>query len=383
MQTFTGTGRYFDGLSARPVSVSLRLAAGRLEVLGPGLRRDWSCLDLRAAEALRPMMRVGPAGVPERVEFSDEGLARALDGLCPDLAAGPAREGGTLRLILWSAAAGASLLLLAVFGMPALAGILAPLVPESTENRLGAAVEEQVVSLLGKPPVCDAPAGRAALDRMVTALARAGTLPADLRVSVRRARTENALTLPGARVVVLSGLIAKARSPDELAGVLAHEFGHVSVRDPTRALIQSSGTAFLLSYVLGDLTGSTVIVAVGQAVLAAGYSRDAERAADAYSVRAMAGAGADGAALAAILERIAGDDGDAVAFLRSHPATRERAAAIRAQARALDARSPIRGPILDAKDWAALKAICPRPDAAEPRPGREPEAAGPEPMQDL
>ncbi len=363
--------------------VSLRLAAGRLEVLGPGLYRDWNCLDLRAADALRPLMRVGPQGARERVEFSDAVLAHALDGLCPDLAAGPVREGGALRLILWSAATGAGLLALAVFGMPALAAVLAPLVPESVEARLGAAVEGQVVRLLGDPPVCDAPAGRAALDRMVAALARTGSLPPDLRVSVRRSGTEDALTLPGARGVVLSGLIAKARGPDEFAGVLAHEFGHVSVRDPTRALIQASGTSFLLSYVLGDLTGSTVIVALGQAVLSADYSRDAERAADAYSVTAMAGAGADGAALAAILERIAGDDAEGVALLRSHPYTRERAAAIRAQARALEARSPTRGPILDARDWAALKAICPPTDGAEPRRGPRPAPDRPGPTLDL
>lgn len=379
----TGTGRYFDGLSARPVPVSLRLAEGRLEVLGPGLRRDWNCLDLRAADALRPLMRVGPADVSERVEFSDADLAKALDGLCPDLAAGPVRDGGTLRLVLWSAAAGASLLLLAIFGVPALAGILAPLVPESAESRLGAAVEEQIVALLGKPPICDVPAGRAALDRMVKALTRTGSLPANLQVAVRRAKTENALTLPGARVLLLSGLIAKAQGPDELAGVLAHEFGHVSVRDPTRALIQASGTSFLLSYVLGDLTGSTVLVGLGQAVLSAGYSRDAERAADAYSVETMARAGADGAALAAVLERIARDDADGVALLRSHPYTRERAAAIRARAQAIETRLPIRGPILDAEDWAALKAICPPPDAAKPPADRRPEAPPPAPTQDL
>ena len=328
-------------------------------------------------------MRIGPAGASDRVEFSDAALAKALDGLCPDLHAGPAKGGGTLRLILWSAAAGASLLLLAIFGMPALAGILAPLVPESAENRLGAAVEGQIVTLLGKPPICDVPAGRAALDRMVAALAGTGALPANLRVAVRRSKTENALTLPGARVVVLSGLIAKAQSPDELAGVLAHEFGHVSVRDPTRALIQASGTSFLLSYVLGDLTGSTVIVGLSQAVLSAGYSRDAERAADAYSVAAMARAGADGAALAAMLERIARDDADGVALLRSHPFTRERAAAIRAQAQALASRSSIRGPILDAQDWAALKGICPQQDQAKPPAGRKPDTPRPAPSQDL
>ena len=351
-------GRYFDGLSARPHPVRLRLDE-RFRITGGAVAKNWDPLDLRAADAPPPLMRVGPGHAPDRVEFADAALAAALAERCPDL---HRREGagGTARLVLWSVAAGISVLLVALFGVPYVARLLVPLVPDTVEARLGAVVEPQVLRVLGHPPACTGEAGRAALDRLVARLVAArrpdGSLPADLAVSVRRHDMANALALPGARVMLLSGLIARARSPDEVAAVLAHELGHVRARDPTRALIRASGTSFLLSLVLGDLTGSTVIVAVGEAVLSAGYSREAERAVDAYAVDLMTRAGGNGAALADILERIAADDGPRgnLDVLRSHPLTAERATTIRALA----------GPgaagrrILPADAWTALTGIC-------------------------
>ncbi|AWN39110.1 peptidase M48 [Methylobacterium radiodurans] len=371
-------GRYFDGQSARPHPVRLRLD-DRFRVAGRDVARDWNLLDLRAADALPPLTRVGPAGGPERVEFSDAALAQALAARCPDLRRREEAE-GTLRLVLWSVAAGISVLLVAVFGVPRVAGLLAPLVPDSAEARLGAVVEPQVLRFLGSPPACTEPAGRMALDGLVARLVAAGKaegpLPADLAVSVRRHRVANALALPGARVILLSDLIARARSADEVAAVLAHELGHVGARDPTRALIRASASSFLLSLVLGDLTGSTIIVALGDAVLSAGYSREAERTADAYAVDLMARAGGNGAALADILERIAADKNDGKGgkedakgagtdLLRSHPFTRERAAAIRARA---GPDAPGRR-ILPEEAWAQLKAIC-GPAPARPSPER-------------
>ncbi|GJE58592.1 M48 family metallopeptidase [Methylobacterium trifolii] len=367
MEPITAAGTYFDGHSAQPHPVSLRLTDHTLEIAGPALRRDWSLIDLRAGDALPPLTRLSVPAEPGRIEFSDEALAAALAARCPDLRQRP-EEGGTLKIVLWSVAAGLSVLLVAIFGVPALAGLLAPLLPAGVESRFGAAVEGQVVSLLDDPPLCKDAAARAVLDRLVARMTAGGGLPPDLKVVVRRHNTANALTLPGARVIVLSDLIAKARNADEFAGVLAHEFGHVAVRDPTRALIQASGTSFLLSLILGDLTGSTIVVALGQAALSAGYSRDAERAADAYAVAMTTRVGGNGAGLAAILERIAKDEADDdAAFLRSHPFTRERAATIRGLA----------GPdadkrhILDEAEWTVLKGICPADPKGETPPRKK------------
>lgn len=356
MQEITGSARYFDGRSAQPHPVSLQLTEHRLEVSGAGIHRDWNLTDLRAGDALPPLMRVHLPGDPARIEFSDATLAAVLAARCPDLRKGPEGEGRTLRVVLWSMAAGLSVILAAIFGMPLLAGLITPLVPDSVESRFGGAVQGQVVKILGDPPACTEPAARAVLDRLIARMVAQRGLPPDLQVSVHRHAMANALTLPGARVIVLSDLIAKSETPDEFAGVLAHEFGHVAARDPTRSVIQASGTSFLLSLVLGDLTGSTVIVALGQAVIQAGYTREAERAADAYAVDMMTRAGGNGAALGTILERIAKDDkDDDTAFLRSHPVTRERSAAIRALA------GPEAGTrrILDEAEWATLKGICP------------------------
>ena len=366
MPPITASGRWFDGRSAAPHGVTLRLGE-RLEVTGLDIHRDWNLDDLRAGESQAPLLRLRIANEAGQVEVVDATFTAVLAARCPDLHKRPDTAGGTWRLVLGSLAAGIAILLTVAFGMPVAAGFLAPLVPDTVEARLGAAVEGQALDLLGDPPPCADPAGRAVLDRLVARLAADRGLPPDLAVSVRRHGTANALTLPGARVVVLSELIAKARSADEFAGVLAHELGHVALRDPTRALIQASGTSFLLSLVLGDLTGSTVIVALGQAALSAGYSRDAERAADAYSVATMQAAGGDAAALATMLERIARDDADSdPGFLRSHPFTRERAAAIRAMAGAggSDRR------ILGEADWRALRRICPgvKEPATDPAP---------------
>ncbi|GJE16872.1 M48 family metallopeptidase [Methylobacterium marchantiae] len=349
-------GTYFDGLSARPHPVILTLE-DRLEIAGRDLHLAWTLSDLVAGDTVRPLMRVGPAGSAARVEFTDEGLAAALEARCPDLhRTDPAGSGGRLRLVLWSVAAGISVLLLAIYGVPAIAVRLAPLIPASIESRLGGAVDGQIGRILGDPPACDDAPARAILDRLIDRMTANASLPVDLSIGVRRHAIANALTLPGGRVVVLSDLIEKSATPDEFAGVMAHEFGHVAAHDPMRALLAASGSSFLLSLVLGDLTGSTIIIAVGQAAISAGYSREAENAADSYSVEIMRRSGGDATALATILERIAKDDehGAFASLLRSHPFTAERANRIRAMA----GTDTIGRRILDDADWTTLRGIC-------------------------
>ncbi len=328
-----------------------------LEITGRDLRLAWSLPDLVAGDTARPLMRVGPTGSAARVEFTDEGLAEALKERCPGLyRTDPSASGGRLRLVLWSIAAGISVIGLAVYGVPAIAVRLAPVIPAAMEARIGGAVDGQIGRLLGDPPLCDDASARAVLDRLIQRMTANGDLSVDPAVTIRRHGIANALTLPGGRVVVLSELIDKSDTPDEFAGVLAHEFGHVAAHDPMRALLAASGSSFLLSLVLGDLTGSTIIVAVGQAAISAGYSREAENAADAYSVEVMRRSGGDATALATILRRIAKDDAkdEFASLLRSHPYTAERADRIAEMA----GTETVGRRILDEAEWATLKGIC-------------------------
>ena len=104
------SGRWFDGRSARPHPVTVRLAE-RLEITGPGIQRDWNPCDLRAAEAQAPLLRLRNPGEPGEIEVADETFAAALATRCPDLHRRSEDRGGTVRLVLWSLAAGTTVLL--------------------------------------------------------------------------------------------------------------------------------------------------------------------------------------------------------------------------------------------------------------------------------
>jgi predicted Zn-dependent protease len=185
-------------------------------------------------------------------------------------------------------------------------------------------------------------------------LAAAADLAVPLQLAVVRRPETNAIALPGGRIYVFQGLIAKAETADELAGVIAHEIGHVARRDGTRSILQGAGLSFLFGMLLGDFVGGGAVMVAATTVLRSSYSRDVERAADAYAVELAGKAGADPQALARMLARIADDKGRGPKILLDHPEAAERIAAINAMPRA--AAPPT--PLLDAGEWAALKRVC-------------------------
>jgi predicted Zn-dependent protease len=96
----------------------------------------------------------------------------------------------------------------------------------------------------------------------------------------------NAFSIPGGYVYVNRGVIERADNVSQLAGVLAHEIGHVverhGIQQAQRA--QNANTALSILYgVLMRRNPSTVEQAgiqVGGTAVFAGYSRTAEREAD-------------------------------------------------------------------------------------------------------
>ncbi len=79
-----GEGAFFDGASAKPHPVSIRVTGGRLTLAGP-VQRSWDCRELRASDAPRPFMRVWPAGSGERLELTDAAVGAAIEAVSPDL----------------------------------------------------------------------------------------------------------------------------------------------------------------------------------------------------------------------------------------------------------------------------------------------------------
>ena len=113
----------------------------------------------------------------------------------------------------------------------------------------------------------------------------------------------NALALPGGKIAITRGLLAVASNEAEVAGVLAHEIGHVTARHTaqrqTQSLLANLGLA-----VLGIATQNSQVAQLGQTVAAGylqGYSRDQEFESDTLGVRYLSRAGYDPEAMATFL----------------------------------------------------------------------------------
>ena len=68
---------------------------------------------------------------------------------------------------------------------------------------------------------------------------------------------------------------------------LAHEHAHVLERHPTEVAVTRAGGLTLVSFLVGDVFGGVVIAGVAEALLSAGYTREAEAEADAVAIELM------------------------------------------------------------------------------------------------
>lgn len=360
-----GVGVYFDGETSRRQDVHVALGDALTIVAADGRTiARWPYDTLRevkiySGEGLHLRREGGPELA--RLDLADADLATEIRRRAPNLAGHEARF--ERRIVWWSAAAVVSLAAFGLFGLPALVDRIAPLLPWSLDVRMGDALDGQIRMIL---PVrsggfaCGQSAaereGGEALAALGKKLSDAAGLPVPIRLVAVRSDIPNAFALPGGVVYLFDGLIEKAASGDEIAGVLAHEIGHVAARDGARRALQAGGLALLLGFAIGDVIGGGAAVAAVRAVSEASYSRATESAADLYAVRLMERIGADPKALGALLARLtsgaAPNDG-AFAYLASHPDTAARREAIDAAAGAAP-----KTPVMDAAAFTALRRIC-------------------------
>ena len=365
--TTSGQATYFDGVTSARHDVTVTLGASALQIHASDghMLAEWPYAELEPIASPQGLLRVGRIDNPvlARLDVRDSTLADAIDDLSvPIDRSGRTERRGRRKVVFWSLAATVSLLLVAIFGVPEIAGRLTPLVPYAAEIRLGAAVDAQVRSMLDKSGagprfVCGSgeveQAGRAAFDKMFAKLEQAAGQPIPLRVLVVRSEDANAVTLPGGTIYVFHGLIDKAENADEVAGVIAHELGHVAHRDGTRTVLQHGAMSLLFGLLLGDFVGGGAVIIAAKTILQTSYSRDVETSADAYAVDLMKALGADPRALGTILTRVAGSSHSPLKLLLDHPETKERVDAINARSGAGSAE-----PILTPSEWTDVRRIC-------------------------
>jgi len=373
-------GRYNDGLTAAAHAVRALILAGSLEIRSLEIQgaegqtlASWPLGEVRLIDRPGPhdSLRLARAGHPDRLTIATPGALAAFERLCPALRKSAYKGPSWRAVAIGSAAALASFSFVFFVLLPLLARQAADWVSPAVEAQLGEETAKAVISIAirlddlkaktapdksgkSKSRECHDIEGLAALKRLADPIEAQLHVPSPVRIRVVNSSILNAMALPGGQILVFRGLIDFVKTPNELAGVLAHEMAHIELHHPTEVVIERSASAFLIGLVFGDVFGGSAMAGMGQAMISSRYSRDAERAADARGIMLMEGAGLNPGPFAQFFKRLLEKEGaysDVASFLASHPATEERAR--------LAEQAPAQGrTALDDKDWKALKAIC-------------------------
>ena len=147
--------------------------------------------------------------------------------------------------------------------------------------------------------------------------------------------TVNAFAIPGGHVFVHRGLIDKAETFSELAGVLGHEVAHVTLRHSVNQVRSRTKTGVVVTVICAIVnicssTAAQVAIDVGGQALLAKYSRDDEAEADSAAVGYLLEAGINPRGIPKMFERMAAarqeDPGALDAWFGSHPLETSRVA---------------------------------------------------------
>lgn len=181
-----------------------------------------------------------------------------------------------------------------------------------------------------------APLADARIQSLTMQMAHALDLPR-INVHVYDIAPVNGLAAPDGRIFLTRGMMEEyakgAITAQELAGVIAHELGHVALGHGRRRMVDFAGHNALrvgLSMVLGRLIpGLGVVIANGLVTLLAGrVSREDEFEADAYATALLIKSGIGHGPQVSLLSKLDNGPSATPAWLASHPQTADRVAAI-------------------------------------------------------
>lgn len=211
---------------------------------------------------------------------------------------------------------------------PLLAGCV---VSTQQEVQLGSQYAQQINAQL--PIVRDASANQY-INSLGTSIARiADTRNLQWRFFIVDSREVNAFAVPGGYVYVNRGLIERARTMNQLAGVLGHEIAHVTQRHSVEQMAQAqrADLGLTLACVLTSVCQSgaaSAAIQVGGSALFAKFSRDDELQADEQAVTYLVRAGIDPRGIVDMFRTLLNERRSrptAVdAFFRTHPLEEDR-----------------------------------------------------------
>lgn len=346
---------YYDGKTAERHACELTLSPAACRVCVNGVVADWPWGEVTQTQGRHRGEPVRLEKGGEAVIINEEGFLRALSEMAPGFSSrfrAPARAGKNLLLIIFAflitAALGAVVYLWAI---PRASALAAEKVPPSVEDRLG---ETYAGTLLDAMPECDSVEAEGAVQEILKRLEAATPAnPYTFKIYIIENEMVNAMAAPGGHIIVFTGLLKATESPEELAGVLAHEMQHVLKKHVTKGIFQEMSTGMLMSFVLGDFRGASRAV---QTIGNLRYSRISEDEADRLGAELLIKADIETKGMADFFDRLAREKSlIPVKYLSTHPAPDERAEKIK---RYSDKAPKKTRPLLPGVDWKTVKKSC-------------------------
>ncbi len=165
--------------------------------------------------------------------------------------------------------------------------------------------------------------------------------PYKFDVTVVKSDVVNAFALPGGYVVVFTGLMKKAESGEEVAGVLSHELNHVLQRHGLERIVKSLGLLTVAAIVFGNQQGLVgMMKQLGVELLTLKFSREQETEADLTGLQLLQRAKIDPSGMIRFFERLSEKDQGRVEWLSTHPMSTARADRLKSELAALPKKLP-------------------------------------------
>ncbi|MEM9032111.1 MAG: M48 family metallopeptidase [Pseudomonadota bacterium] len=332
--TLIVAGRVFPARSSREIPATLTIAKNIARLNG----EDGADLGTAPADQLAWDMPVGQA--PRRVRLPDGTLFETPDIDLIDSAR--ASSGWTRlhrserfghRLIGFVIAALIGAFLVWRFALPVMVYVAVALTPDPLRNVLDQGSLEGLDRAFAEPTELAADRRGEIQAIFETLLAELDPDDADRSFELQFRSTPligpNAFALPGGTVVMTDQLVTMFDDDDVIAGVLAHEIGHVVEDHGLRQLYRSISFYVLVALIAGD-TGPILEDALleGGVLLSLSHSRAHERDADAFGIRLADAAGYDPGGLLAFFAALPDAEETDSGWLSTHPASGERVQAI-------------------------------------------------------
>lgn len=312
-----------DGAESRSESVRF----SELSVSAGGLNHDQLVLHWEGSTGQKTLYLKNPDVIRAFRQMAPDHMSRPLEQ-----AAEQVRQARQRHRVVWGLVSGTVLVVVLGlwFGSDALVELAVNRIPVEWEQKLGESAYREF--LAGQDVMKDGLAVAVVREMTQRLASHVPNNPYRFEVTVVKSDVVNAFALPGGYVVVFTGLMKKAESPEEVAGVLAHELNHVLQRHGLERIIKQLGFVAVVSIVLGNPPGlGGVMKQLGVELMTLKFGRAQETEADTTGLDLLYRAKINPEGMITFFQRLAEKDEGRVEWLSTHPMSSARADHLKAR----------------------------------------------------